>query len=79
MCTHEKKTIDQAVILWKVIFLSNWIMPFSGVLRASDTSVLQTGNRITAMSKCRTRAAALAIGYVNPKVSLPFCKLSFNW
>lgn len=31
VCTQEKKTIDQAVSLWKVMFLSKSIMLFRGV------------------------------------------------
>ena len=79
VCTQEKKTIDHAVVIWKVIFLSNCMMPFNGVCRAKEMSVLQTGNKIIATSKCRTSAADLAIGYVIPNVLRAMLRLSLIW
>lgn len=79
VCTQEKNTMDQPVNLWKVMFLSNGMIPFSGVCLAIEISVRHTGNRINATSKCSVRAAARAIGYVRPNVLLAVDKLSFNW
>jgi len=40
--TQEKKTMDQAVSLWKVMFLSKSMMLFSGVLRRREMRPRQT-------------------------------------
>lgn len=79
VCTQEKKTIDQAVVMWNVMFLSNWMIPLRGVCRPREMSVLQTGNKIIATSKCSVRAAARAMGYVRPNVLLASVKLSLIW
>lgn len=50
VCTQEKKTIDQATSLWKVMFLSNGMMPFKGVRRTIDIKFLHTGKRMRATS-----------------------------
>jgi hypothetical protein len=59
-----------------VMFLSNGMMPFSGVRRTMEIRFLHTGKRIRAMSTCRTNAADRAIGNVNPNVSLAPTDLS---
>jgi hypothetical protein len=74
--THVKKTIDQAVSLWRVMFLSKSMMLFSGVWRRREIRPRQTGKRINATSTCRVKAAALAMGYVIPKTALAFVRLS---
>lgn len=74
--TQEKKTIDQATSLWKVMFLSNGIMSFRGVRRAMDIKFLQTGNRMKAISTWSTKAAERAIGNVKPKSFLGPTELS---
>lgn len=40
--TQEKKTIDQAMSLWKVIFLSKSMMLFNGVCRRREINPRQT-------------------------------------
>ena len=40
--TQEKNTMDQAVSLWKVMFLSKSMMLFSGVWRSSEIRPRQT-------------------------------------
>ena len=77
--TQEKKTIDHAVRMWNVMFLSKGMMPFKGVCLAMEISVRHTGKRIKAISKCKTKAAARAIGYVRPNVLLAVDKLSLSW
>jgi hypothetical protein len=42
--TQEKKTIDQAVSLWKVMFLSKSMMLFRGVCRRREMRPRQTAN-----------------------------------
>lgn len=74
--THEKKTIDQATSLWKVMFLSKGITSFNGVRRAMEIKFLQTGKRMKATSTCNTRAAERAMGKVRPKVCLEPMELS---
>ncbi|KAK5630383.1 hypothetical protein RRF57_006098 [Xylaria bambusicola] len=76
--THEKKTMDQAVVIWKVMFLSNWMMPLRGVCLAIEINVRHTGNRTKATSTWSTSAADLAIMYVGPNVLRAICKLSLT-
>jgi hypothetical protein len=76
--TQEKKTIDQAIVLWKVMFLSKGIMSFNGVRRAMDIRFLQTGNRIKATSTCSTSAAERATGNVKPNWFLFPIEVSFS-
>lgn len=64
MCTADQKTMDQAVALWKVMFLSKGMKWFNGVRRTSEMKFRQTGSRMKMTSTWRTRAAvrAMAVG-----------------
>ena len=44
--TTVKNTMDQATALWKVMFLSNGIIPFNGVRRNKEIKFRQTGSKI---------------------------------
>jgi hypothetical protein len=66
------------VVMWKVMFLSNWIMPLSGVWRSSDMSVRHTGKRMMPTSTCSTRAEARAMVKVKPKMSRAPFRLSLR-
>lgn len=68
--TQEKKTIDHATSLWKVMFLSKGITSFKGVRRAMEIKFLHTGKRMKATSTCSTSAAERATGNVKPNCSL---------
>jgi hypothetical protein len=68
--SQEKKTMDQATSLWKVMFLSKGMTSFSGVRRAMEIRFLQTGKRIKATSTCSTNAAERATGNVKPNCCL---------
>jgi hypothetical protein len=49
--------MDQAVALWKVMFLSKGMMSFKGVWRNMEMKFRQTGSRMKAASTWRMRAA----------------------
>lgn len=70
--------MDQPTSLWKVMFLSKGMMPFSGVRRTMEITFLHTGRRIRAMSTWRTSAAERAIGNVAPKMPLAPTDLSYS-
>jgi len=78
VCTQEKKTMDQATSLWKVMFLSKGITSFNGVRRAMEIRFLQTGNRMKATSTCSTRAAERATGKVKPNCALEPIEVSYD-
>lgn len=61
MWTALPTTIDQAVALWKVIFLSKGMISLSGVRRRSEIKLRQTGRRMRATSTWRTNAAVRAM------------------
>src|SRR5580658_7308729 len=61
ICTTVPKTIDQAVALWKVMFLSKGMIWLRGVRRRREMKLRQMGRRMKITSTCRTRAAARAI------------------
>ena len=46
ICTTEPITIDHAVAIWKVMFLSNGMMSLRGVRRRNEMKLRQTGRRI---------------------------------
>jgi hypothetical protein len=66
VCTQESQKIAHPTSLWKVMFLSNGIMPFKGVRRTIDIRFLQTGNRTRATSTWRVNAAERASIKVKP-------------
>lgn len=60
-CTTVPTTMDHAVALWKVMFLSNGMMSLRGVRRRREMKLRQTGRRIKITSTCKTKAAVRAI------------------
>lgn len=64
MWIRVKTTMDQAVALWNVMFLSNGINELRGVLRSREIKFRQTGKRMKMTSVCSTSAADLAIAVV---------------
>lgn len=46
MCTTVPTTIDHAVALWKVMFLSKGMMSFKGVRRNNEIKFRHTGRRM---------------------------------
>jgi len=52
--------MDQAVALWKVMFLSKGMMSFKGVRRSMEMKFLHTGSKMKATSTWRMRAAVRA-------------------
>lgn len=71
MCTTVPNTIDHAVALWNVMFLSKGMNELSGVLRRMEMKLRQTGRRMSATSTCRTRAAVRAIAKFSRQYGLP--------
>jgi hypothetical protein len=61
ICTTVPKTIDQAVALWKVMFLLKGMTWLRGVRRSREMKLQQMGRRMKMTSICRTSAAERAI------------------
>ena len=65
VCRAEKKTMDHAVALWKVMFLSKGMKWLSGVRRTREMKLRQTGRRMKMTSTCRISAAVRAMAVIN--------------